>query len=126
MQIAIEEAMAEKMFARQPRVSQLLVKPVEFNQVEGVQTEVVSPGHSVYVGFRYENFNTEQAVLQAVLSNATGSVQIAKVPVEVLGSDGSAYFRVDRPVLGFSPGRYNIVIQHGESTLISSEFRVVD
>ena len=60
------------------------------------------------------------------MSDATGSVQIAKVPVEVLGSAGSAYFRVDRPVLGFSPGLYNIVIQHGESTLISSEFRVVE
>ena len=60
------------------------------------------------------------------MSDATGSVQIAKVPVEVLGSAGRAYFRVDRPVLGFSPGLYNIVIQHGESTLISSEFRVVE
>lgn len=126
MQIAIDEAIAEKIFARQPRVSQLLVKPTEFTEVEGVQSEVVSPGRSIFVGFRYENFNTEQTVVEAVLSDATGSVQIAKVPVEVLGSAGRAYFRVDRPVLGFSPGLYNLVILHGESTLISSEFRVVE
>lgn len=126
MQIAINEAIAEKIFARQPRVSQLLVKPTEFTEVEGVQSDVVSPGRSIFVGFRYENFNTERTVVEAVLSDATGSVRIAKVPVEVVGSAGRAYFRVDRPVLGFTPGLYNLVILHGESTLISSEFRVVE
>ena len=126
LSIAIDEAIAEKIFSRQPRVSQLLVKASMFNEVEGVQSELFEPGSIVYVGFRYENFNTEYATLEAILLEDETQAQIAHVSVEITGKSGSAFFQINRPVLKFSPGSYTIVMQHGASNLITSTFNVVD
>ncbi|WP_020210540.1 serine/threonine-protein kinase [Gilvimarinus chinensis] len=111
--------------SQQPKVSNLKVSAVAFNTLDQAQPEVVTPDRVIYLGFSYANFNGKDAsVIQAVLMDGARSVQIAQVPVIVSGSSGTTFFRIERPVSGFSEGSYHVDLLLDGVRLHSVAFKV--
>lgn len=124
LEIRVEEAIAEKLLARQPRVLNIVVTGGP--SVEGVseQPAVVEADRTISVGFDYGNFKDATSVINAILMDGTRSLQIAQVPVVITGNEGSKAFRIDRPVEGFSSGRYTIDLMFKGNRLATRDFQV--
>src|SRR5690606_33705188 len=110
--------------ARQPRVGQLLVSGVAAEDLSGRQAQALQVDRTIHVGFSYQNFKARTTVVQAMLYDASRSVQIAQVPVMVSGEGGVKYFQIDRPVDGFAKGAYTIDLVLGQQRLASQSFKV--
>jgi serine/threonine-protein kinase PpkA len=99
--------MSARLVASQPRVSELEFSGVQdFTELQDFSR--VKAGRTLYIRFRYSNFNPNTTVLKAVLFDGSRSVQIAAVPVIVNGTKGSSTFRIDRSVEGFKEGGYHM------------------
>src|SRR5690606_34131111 len=103
--------------ASQPQVMAVAVS----GEADGSDAgEVVEPGRTLYVAFKYAHFSPAATVVQALLFDGARSVRIAAVPVVVNGADGVGRFRIDRPIEGFASGGYHLDLIVGNLHLASA------
>lgn len=124
LQAEVEQAISDLIYAKQPRLLNLLVSGQPISDLSATQAQTISADRSIYIGFRFENFQSETAVIQAELTDGAGALQIAQVPVVVTGQSGVAEFSIDRAVEGFPNGSYTISMRLGDQMLHTSLFRV--
>ncbi len=124
LSLALDEIIGEKILDLEPRVEGMLIQGEPIESLAERFSEDFDAERSIYLGFRYENFQTNTTVLHAVLMDGMKRIQIAQVPVVVNGSAGESTFRIDRPVEGFPSGSYSVEVRLGRETLNSTLFRV--
>ncbi|MFL0805334.1 MAG: protein kinase [Agarilytica sp.] len=124
LSLALDEIIGEKIMDLEPRVEGMLIQGEPIESLAERFSDDFDAERSIYLGFRYENFQTNTTVLQAVLMDGTKRIQIAQVPVVVNGAAGESTFRIDRPVEGFPSGSYSVEVRLGRETLNSTLFRV--
>ncbi len=124
LSLALDEIIGEKIMDLEPRVEGMLIQGEPIESLAERFSDDFDAERSIYLGFRYENFQTNTTVLQAVLMDGTKRIQIAQVPVVVNGAAGESTFRIDRPVEGFPSGSYSVEVRLGPETLNSTLFRV--
>ncbi len=83
-----------------------------------------SAERSIVIQFGYRNFNPEATLVQAVLYDGTQTLEIAQVPVVINGAEGSKQFTIERPVEGFTQGRYQIKLLLDGQALGDESFTV--
>ncbi|UTF61089.1 protein kinase [Gilvimarinus sp. DA14] len=111
--------------SQMPKISNLVVSAEPLSRLDLPQPEVLAPDRVIYLGFSYANFGSDEAsVVQAVLMDGSRSVQIAQVPVIVSGGNGTNFFRIERPVAGFSEGGYHVDLLLDDMRLASASFKV--
>ena len=120
MQARYEKALA----ATLPKISHILFSARALNSLDQPQAETLPPGRTVYIGFHYENMGDTRTLLQAVLLDGAGRIQIAQKPVIVAGKQGEHFFQIDLPVEGFSEGSYILEVRLENKRLLSQEFLV--
>lgn len=108
-----------------PSISRLRVAAAPIDDLTAPQAEALTPERTIYVGFYYDNIDTDARVLQAVLMDGARSVQIAQVPVILSAGSGQQFFRIERPVAGFSEGGYHVDLLLNDTPLASADFKVV-
>ncbi|WP_086933534.1 serine/threonine-protein kinase [Agarilytica rhodophyticola] len=122
--LALDEVIGEKIINAQPKIGGMTIRREPIESVNGEYSKVAANDRTIFLGFRYENFQTTTTVIQAVLMDGGKQVQIAQVPVVLEGTEGESIFRIDRPVDGFPAGVYSIEMRLGSETLNSSIFKV--
>lgn len=122
--LALDEVIGEKIINAQPRIGDVTIKSEPIENINGEYSKVVANDRTIFLGFRYENFQTTTTVIQAVLMDGGKQVQIAQVPVVLEGAEGESIFRIDRPVDGFPAGVYSIEMRFESETLNSAVFKV--
>lgn len=120
----VELRIAELIYAKQPRIVHLVVAGQPISDHAASQEGSIKADRSIYIGFKFENFQSETAVIQAELTDGTGSLQIAQVPVIVTGEKGVAEFSIDRAVEGFPSGSYTVIMRLDDLTLFETLIRV--
>ncbi|MCP8898945.1 serine/threonine protein kinase [Gilvimarinus sp. HB14] len=108
-----------------PSISRLRVAATPIDDLSAPQAEALTPERTIYVGLFYDNIDTDARVLQAVLMDGARSVQIAQVPVILSAGSGRQFFRIERPVAGFSEGGYHVDLLLNDTPLASVDFKVV-
>ncbi len=124
LSMALDEVIGDKILDVEPRIEGMLIRGEPIDNFAQGFAEVFAADRSIFLGFRYENFQTSTTVIQAVLMDGAKRVQIAQVPVVVEGAEGRSTFRIDRPVEGFPAGSYAIEMRLGQQTLNSTLFKV--
>lgn len=124
LSLAVDEVIGEKILSLEPRIHQLLVSGEPISEVAGPSSVSFPADRSIFLGFRYEHFQETTSVIQAILLDGAGRVQIAQVPVVVEGAQGAYTFSIDRPVEGFPAGSYTVDLRLGDETLNSTVFKV--
>ncbi len=124
LSLALDEVIGEKVLNVEPRVEGMLIRGEPIGSLAGSFPDIFDADRSIYLGFRYENFQSVTTVLQAVLLDGLRLTQIAQVPVVVQGEAGESTFRIDRPVVGFPTGSYSVEMRLGPETLNSTLFQV--
>lgn len=107
-----------------PKVQHIVFSETRLSSMTTPQTEKLQLGRTLYIGFDYQNFESETTLLQAVLMDGTGRVQIAQKPVIISGASGEHYFDIDLPVEGFSDGSYSLQLKLDNQQLIAGSFVV--
>ncbi len=93
-----------------PAIDSLVLSGNPIVDTGAVMPAAIKADRTLHLSFRYKNLLAPTTVLQAVLFDGGRSVQIAGVPVVVVGEQGYTQFRIDRPVEGFADGGYHIDI----------------
>ncbi|BFM20299.1 protein kinase domain-containing protein [Gilvimarinus japonicus] len=111
--------------ANLPTVTNFSVAAQPIEAVSAARDVVLVADRVIYLGFEYSKFTGDTGVVQASLFDGSRSTQIAQVPVIVTGASGVKFFRIERPVAGFSEGGYNVDLTLGDQRLATVAFRVV-
>jgi serine/threonine protein kinase len=110
--------------AQRPRIDRLRLSASPIENLDGPQPDSLQLSRSLYVGFEYANFDPENTLLQAVLSDGSGAVKFAQKPVVVSGETGTVFFDLQLPVEGFTGGSYKLELFLENTPLASSPFLV--
>jgi len=116
LSMAVEETL--------PRVQRIIFSETRLSSLTTPQADKLHLGRTLYIGFDYHNFETETTLLQAVLMDGSGRVQIAQKPVIISGASGEHYFDIDMPVEGFADGSYSLQLKLDNQQLIAGTFVV--
>lgn len=120
IQATLEKAIA----AREPKITQVHFSATPLQSLAQAQADVLQPGRKLYIGFHFLNMNDTRTLLQAILFDGAGRVQIAQKPVIVSGRQGNHFFQIDLPVEGFSEGSYILELRLNHKRLLSQPFLV--
>jgi serine/threonine protein kinase len=108
-----------------PKIPQVQVSASKLEFLSAQETEqLYGVDRTIYIGFRFADFQQQTSVVQAILFDGGHSVKIAQVPVIVSGKNGSAFFTIERAVHGFGSGGYHVDLILGDHLLASSVFKV--
>ncbi|MDH3947440.1 MAG: protein kinase [Gammaproteobacteria bacterium] len=110
--------------ATQPKVQRIIFSRTQLSSLTAPQAEKLQLGRTLYIGFDYKNFEDETTLLQAILMDGTGRVQIAEKPVIINGASGEHYFSIDLPVEGFADGSYSLQLKFENKQLNANTFIV--
>ena len=116
LSLAIEET--------RPKVQRIIFSETQLSSLTSPQADKLQLSRTLYIGFDYQNFESETTLLQAVLMDGTGRVQIAQKPVIITGAAGEHYFDMDLPVEGFTDGSYSLQLKLDNQQLIAGTFVV--
>jgi serine/threonine-protein kinase PpkA len=116
LSLAIEET--------RPKVQRIIFSETQLSSLTTPQADKLHLSRTLYIGFDYQNFESETTLLQAVLMDGTGRVQIAQKPVIITGAAGEHYFDMDLPVEGFTDGSYSLKLKLDNQQLIAGTFVV--
>jgi len=108
-----------------PSITKFTVSGQPIDTISAAQEVVLVAERVIYLGFEYSKFSSETGVIQASLFDGSRSLHIAQVPVIVSGASGIKFFRIERPVTGFSEGGYQVDLTLGEQRLATVAFQVV-
>ena len=107
-----------------PKIQRIIFNESRLSSLNIPQTGKLQLGRTLYIGFDYQNFESETTLLQAILMDGTGRIQIAQKPVIISGTSGEHYFDIDLPVEGFSDGSYSLQLKLDNKQLIAGSFVV--
>lgn len=107
-----------------PAITKLVIQSENFNSVDLPKFKTLSSGRVVYVGFKYANFESDTTLLTADLYDGGRTLKISTVPVVVKGESGQAFFKLARPVTGFSLGSYHLDISLSGAKIGSYQFMI--
>lgn len=107
-----------------PQILKLLVQSDEFKTVDLTKLQTLKTGRVVFVGFQYANFSDDTTLLTADLFDGGRTLKIATVPVIVKGESGQSFFKLSRPVAGFSLGSYHLDLSLGGTKIGSYQFMI--
>ncbi len=124
LELRVEETIGEKILQTLPRILNVVVTGTRVDNVPGEQPESILADRTITVEFDFQNFTDNTSVVQATLMDGARSVKIAQVPVVITGSQGEKTFRIDRPVEGFSAGRYTVDLYYKDTRLATRTFQV--
>ncbi len=110
--------------AQQPTIERARISAQPLDNLEEGQPGTLIPSRVLYTGFVYRNFGETSSVIQAILYDGSRQLQIALVPVVIQGEAGETYFRIERPVTGFSEGSYHLDLVSEGETLASVSFQL--
>ena len=122
--VEIESMLEKAIAATQPQVSRILFSATPLQSLDQPQAETLQPGRTLYIGFHFKNMENTSTLLQAVLLDGAGQIQISQKPVIVSGAEGDHFFQIDQPVEGFSEGSYILELRLGNKRLLSQPFLV--
>jgi hypothetical protein len=105
-----------------PAISQLTLSGAPMTAEEKPLAGRVAADRTLYIAFQFSNLEQPTTVFQAVLFDGARSVQIAGVPVVVVGGEGRAQFRINRPVEGYTAGGYHLDILLAGEQIFSHAF----
>jgi serine/threonine protein kinase/tetratricopeptide (TPR) repeat protein len=118
------QQLAAAIEATLPKITRIRLGPEPLDSLEQATPASLPLGRVLYAGFHYENFANDTTLLQAILLDGTGRVQMAQKPVIVSGPAGDHYFDIQLPVEGFSGGSYQLQLQLADKPLTSTAFLV--
>jgi len=122
--VEVESMLEKAIAATQPQVSQVLFSATPLQSLDQPQAETLQPGRTLYIGFHFKNMENTSTLLQAVLLDGAGRIQISQKPVIVSGNQGDHFFQIDQPVEGFSEGSYILELRLDNKRLLSQPFLV--
>lgn len=119
------KAMLEKaVTATEPKISQIRFSATPLSSLDPPQAKVLKPGRTLYIGFHFRNMKETRTLLQAILFDGAGRVQISQKPVIVSGRQGDHFFQIDLPIQGFNEGSYILELRLDKKRLLSQPFLV--
>ncbi|GAB4362104.1 MAG: hypothetical protein Kow006_33220 [Gammaproteobacteria bacterium] len=121
---AMEAAARAALEATRPKVTELRVSGHKLASLEVAQADSLRLDRTLFIGFKYRNFQADTTVMQAILYDGARTLEIAQVPVIVSGSEGMKFFQIDRPVEGFPEGGYNLDLVLDGEQMVSIRFQV--
>ena len=118
----LEAELEQAIEARRPRIDRLVFSAMPLLSLDQPRPEVLQPGRTLYIGFHFRNMEDAPTLLQAVLLDGAGRVQIAQKPVILSASEGDHFFQLDLPVEGFSEGSYILEMRLENRLLLRRSF----
>ncbi len=122
--VDIETLFEKAVAAKEPKINRIRFSATPLQSLDPPQTNVLQPGRTLYIGFHFRNMKDTRTLLQAILFDGAGRVQISQKPVIVSGRQGDHFFQIDLPVQGFSEGSYILELRLGNKRLLSQSFLV--
>ncbi len=122
--VEIESMLEKATAATQPQVSRILFSATPLQSLDQPQADTLQLGRTLYIGFHFKNMENTSTLLQAVLLDGAGRIQISQKPVIVSGSEGDHFFQIEQPVEGFSEGSYILELRLDNKRLLSQPFLV--
>jgi len=122
--VEVESMLEKAIAAAQPQVNRILFSATPLQSLDQPQAETLQPGRTLYIGFHFKNMKNASTLLQAVLLDGAGRIQISQKPVIVSGNQGDHFFQIDLPVEGFSEGSYILELRLDNKRLLSQPFLV--
>lgn len=119
-----KQQLAQAIETSRPDVQLIIFSSSPLSSLTGPQDLKLQLGRTLFIGFDYKNFKDETTLLQAVLMDGTGRVQIAEKPVIINGTAGEHFFSIDLPVDGFADGSYSLKLKHNNKQLNANTFIV--
>jgi len=120
----LEAKIEQAIEARRPKIDKIRFSASPLQSLEKIQTKTLQPGRTLFVGFHFKNMENAPTLLQAVLLDGAGRVQIAQKPVILSASEGNHFFQINLPVEGFSEGSYILSVRLKDKELVSQSFLV--
>ncbi len=122
--LKIEAELEQAIEARQPKIDKIIFSATPLQSLDQPQATALQPGRTLYIGFHFKNMENSPTLLQAVLFDGAGRVQIAQKPVILSASEGQHFFQIDLPVEGFSEGSYILDVRLNDQPLLNQSFMV--
>jgi len=122
--MGVETQLEKAVAASEPRITQVHFSATPLQSLAQAQVEVLDPGRTLYIGFHFQNMKDPRTLLQAILLDGAGRVQIAQKPVILSGRQGDRFFQIDLPVDGFSEGSYVLELRMNTKHLLRQPFLV--
>jgi serine/threonine protein kinase/tetratricopeptide (TPR) repeat protein len=114
--------MQQQLISLAPAINLLIISGSEITDDVRPVAKRINADRTLYIAFDFENLEAPTTVFQAVLFDGGRSVQIAGVPVVVVGAEGRAKFRINRPVESFTSGGYHLDILLAGQQIFSHSF----
>lgn len=114
-------ALRAELEANRPLIDKLLLSGSPIEDFDTPALEKISLDRTLHIAFRYSGLEQATTVLQVLLFDGARSVQIAAVPVVLVGDNGDTQFRIERVVDGFPHGGYHLdILLAGERVFTES------
>lgn len=110
--------------ASKPKISTVMVKGTDFSAIEENAATKIKADRTIYLGIDYANFGDSTTVLQATLFDGSKSLKISVVPVILTSNSGQKFFKISRPVNGFTAGGYFLDLILKDQVVTSLQFSI--
>lgn len=107
-QLALNTAKKKLADSQKPKMIKTIVKGTEFSDMSLQASNKLKADRTIYIGFEFNNFGNKTNVLQAILYAGSVSDKLSTTAVILSQDSGVKYFKISRPVAGFSEGGYFI------------------
>ncbi len=123
-QLALNAAIKKLADAQKPKITKTIIKGTEFADMSTKAVHKLKAERTIYVGFEFSNFGNKTNVLQAILYAGSVSDKLSTTAVILSQDKGVKYFKISRPVAGFSEGGYFIDFMLKNEKVSSYKFSI--
>lgn len=123
-QLAVDSARKKLADSQKPKIVKTIVKGQEFSDMSTTAIHKLKAERTIYIGFEFINFGDKTNVLQAILYAGSVSDKLSTTAVILSQDKGVKYFKISRPVAGFSEGGYFIDFILKEEKVSSYKFSI--
>ena len=123
-QVKLNIAIKKYKASQKPRISNLIIKGQDFTKMTKQSSNKLKAERTIYVGLEFTNFAKQTTVLQAILYAGSRSDKLSTTPVIITQSSGVKYFKISRPVAGFSEGGYYLDFILKNERISSNKFSI--
>ena len=123
-QVKLNTAIKTYKASQKPRISNLLIKGQDFTKMTKQNSNRLKAERTIYIGLEFTNFGKQTTVLQAILYAGSRSDKLSTTPVIITQNRGVKYFKISRPVAGFSEGGYYLDFILKNERISSNKFSI--
>ncbi|MCI2283449.1 protein kinase [Colwellia sp. MSW7] len=123
-QLALNTAIKKLADAQKPKITKVIVKGTEFADMSTSAIPKLKAERTIYIGFEFSTFGDKTNVLQAILYAGSISDKLSTTAVILSQDKGVKYFKISRPVAGFSEGGYFIDFMLKNEKVSSYKFSI--